>query len=271
MKAEQNHIPYLTPEHLADPLALQTYIYDDNTINYYWTDNWDPGFYIELAYTGFISVGMNHDELGDILLPEMQFAYALLDWENLHVSRKIKKLGKSGFLEKEEFYITFGKTVDPVIGGIAEAYSGTSWITSSYHNLLRSLITSETLPRGFILHAIEMYHGKTGRLVAGEIGYTIGTIYTSLTGFFNRRDPMYNNMGTVQLVCLGIILKQAGYACWNLGHPYMQYKINVGSKILKRPDFLAQWHRFRDRQIKTPFARTQEQRFDCGEIVKRVF
>ena len=41
---------------------------------------------------------------------------------------------------------------------------------------------------------------------------------------------------------LGEHLRDAGYAFWNLGHPFMQYKLDLGAQILPRADFLDRWN-----------------------------
>ena len=77
-----------------------------------------------------------------------------------------------------------------------------------------------------------------GGLVAGGRGVRTGRVYTSLTGFMNRDDPELSNVGKLQLFRLGEWLREDGFAFWNLGHPYMQYKIDLGGAIVQRPDFL---------------------------------
>ncbi len=78
-------------------------------------------------------------------------------------------------------------------------------------------------------------------MVAGEIGYRVGRVYTSLTGFFDRRDPELRNVGTLQLVLLARHLEASGFAFWNLGQPEMQYKRDLGAPALPRPVFLRRW------------------------------
>ena len=78
----------------------------------------------------------------------------------------------------------------------------------------------------------------TSMLLAGEIGYSIGKVYTSLSGFNVRSDAA---VGTVQLVLLGRWLEQRGYAFWSLGHcysPEMDYKRRLGHRVLPRHAFL---------------------------------
>lgn len=36
-------------------------------------------------------------------------------------------------------------------------------------------------------------------------------------------------------------LRNAGFAFWNLGQPYMQYKFDLGAKEVPRAQFLERW------------------------------
>ena len=73
------------------------------------------------------------------------------------------------------------------------------------------------------------------RLVAGELGYAVGKVYTSLTGFYSNGGE-----GSVQLCALGRMLSQCGFAMWDLGMggSGMKYKTELGAHMLKREDFL---------------------------------
>ena len=65
-------------------------------------------------------------------------------------------------------------------------------------------------------------------------------MYTSLSGF-SSKEKAYNNWGNLQLVLLAEYLEKNNYEFWNLGHPYMDYKIKLGAKIFTRIDFLEKW------------------------------
>jgi Leu/Phe-tRNA-protein transferase len=69
-------------------------------------------------------------------------------------------------------------------------------------------------------------------LVAGELGYTVGAIYTSLTGFTSE-----SGAGTVQLAALGRWLQRSGFQMWDLGMQ-MDYKAEMGAVLLPRRTFV---------------------------------
>ena len=75
--------------------------------------------------------------------------------------------------------------------------------------------------------------------VAGEIGFSVGRVYTSLSGWSGERSTA--SVGTAQLVLLGKWLQRRRYAFWSLGHcysPEMDYKRQLGHRIYTRDQFL---------------------------------
>jgi hypothetical protein len=75
--------------------------------------------------------------------------------------------------------------------------------------------------------------------MAGEIGFSVGRVYTSLSGWTQKRTR--ERPGKSQLVLLGIWLMKKGYEFWSLGHcysPQMEYKRQLGHRIWPREDFL---------------------------------
>lgn len=71
------------------------------------------------------------------------------------------------------------------------------------------------------------------KLVAGELGYTVGASYTSLTGFSDMPSA-----GTVQLCFTGRLLESLGFHFWDLGM-HMDYKGELGAREVPRAEFLA--------------------------------
>ena len=138
-----------------------------------------------------------------------------------------------------------------------------NWVQGRYLDIVRffhkagplQIPGSETTFRFLSVEMRDQY----GKIAAGEIGYLIGSVYTSLTGFFDRNSKDANNKmrysgaGTVQLVGLGLALKEMGVKFWNLGHPFevpkspndkgeMMYKADLGCRIVDRAEFLKIWY-----------------------------
>merc|ERR1712031_140188 len=83
-------------------------------------------------------------------------------------------------------------------------------------------------------------------LVAGEIGYTVGGIYSSCTGFALKNE--FPGCGTLQLVALGKWLQQRGFALWDLGMA-LDYKKKLGGKEQPRHMWAACVRRLRGMSI----------------------
>ncbi len=220
-----HHLPF---EYLQDPLVLNELIYPNMYKNYYWSDNFSPEYYIAQAKAGFIAV-TDYYEDQELLLPEIQFTYALLDFKDLHISKKVKTI-----LAKKEVHLEITQELDEVVAHINASHKN-CWLSPNY---LQMLNATKGLDDNFNLVSVAI-RGK-GQLIAGEIGYIIGETYTSLSGF-SSREKAYRNYGTLQLVLLAQYLQTSGFAFWNLGQPYMSYKLALGAKIYERKTFLTRW------------------------------
>ncbi len=234
--SKQPTIYYLTYEDVLDKNVLFNQIYPNLEHNYYWSDDWSCEFYILLAYCGFISVSFSTDE-ELVLLPEIQKEYALLDFEDLHISKKVQK-----FIAEDNFELIVDTNIEVVIEQIDKAYDD-NWITGKYKELLLQLVQCDET--NFSLQSVQLLNKESKELVAGEIGYIIGSIYTSLSGF-SKKGASHQNLGTLQMVLLAQLLQKNGFSFWNLGHPQMQYKLDLGAKIYSRIDFLKRWIAHRD-------------------------
>lgn len=99
------------------------------------------------------------------------------------------------------------------------------------------------------VHSVEVW--KQGELVSGELGFTIGGVYNSLTGFTGE-----SNAGKVQLAALGELLALNGFSHWDLGM-VMDYKLRLGAEKFPRARFLATHVRARDRVCQLSMPQTQ--------------
>ena len=216
-------------EMLQNQDYLMQHVYPDSSKEYYWSSDFSPEFYIAQAKAGCIAIC---ETIGgkELLLPEMQRGYAVLDFADLHISRKVAEIIRHRPLE-----LSLSVELDPVAQRI-DAYHRSNWLTPAY---LKTLKRTEGVDQHFKALSVSLY--DAGVLVAGEIGYSIGKTYTSLTGF-SSREKQYRDYGKVQMVLLGQALEREGFSLWNLGHPYMPYKTALGAKIYTRAEFLRRWY-----------------------------
>ena len=198
--------------------------------NYYWSDDYSAQFYIEAAKCGFITTSM-YDNERFVLLPEIQFEYAILHFDDIIIPSKVKKL-----IKENNHIFDISQDLQKVFEKIND-YHPNSWFTQEYLDILNNIKLNINLSDDFNLFATEIYDKNDKKLISGEIGYQIGSIYTSLTGF-TTKSKKYNNWGKLQLVLLNEYLKSNKFKLWNLGHPQLQYKKDLGAKIYNRNEFL---------------------------------
>lgn len=256
---DQDCIYHLTLDNLSDHHLLYSGIYPNTRLHWYWSDDWSEDFYIESAYAGFISTSVNIDG-SDALLPEIQPHYAILDWNDLTIPKKVKKVMDSPAFLNNGFYVRLNGGLENTINKISN-YHKNSWLIDKYAELLYKLAAYNDKKRDFHIVTVELCCASDNEIIAGEIGYVIGSTYTSLTGFCDKSNKKHNNMGKLQLVLLAKTLQYHGYHFWNLGHPYMDYKFELGARITSRSDFLKKWFQSRDQQPSQKLI--SECRFDC--------
>ncbi|UKJ90548.2 arginyltransferase [Theileria orientalis] len=90
--------------------------------------------------------------------------------------------------------------------------------------------------------SVEVWHEN--KLVAGEIGFVNGSMYTSISGFHKM-----NNSGNFQLVSLAAILYFNGFKLWDLGME-IPYKIDMGAKTVPRREFIKQLNELKNTNVK---------------------
>ena len=228
MSSMQLGIYPLTYADVTDLSTLTSRIYPNMQRNYYWSEDFSPTFYIAQAQAGFIAVTDLY-EGRELLLPEIQFSYALLHFQDLHISKKVRKL-----LHKKALHLQFTTDIHPIAEKI-RAYHKQCWLTKRYE---KTLLQAHQLEENFQL--LGCYLEEENHMIAGEIGYCIGNTYTSLSGF-SSREKRFRNYGKAQLVLLARYLQEKGFAFWNLGQSYMPYKFALGAKQYHRDDFLTLW------------------------------
>jgi len=205
------------------------------TNSYYWSDDWSEEFYIELAKAGFIST-THETKDGLILLPELQTDYAILDFDNLHISHKVKKL-----MDESNYTLKINSRFNEVVEKFSTHHKY-NWLKGKYAQLIKNLYINNDAREDFKIISFELVDKESDELIAGELGYIIADTYTSLSGF-SSKEKKYANYGTLQLVLLAKYLQKNGFEFWNFGHPHMEYKKRLGCQTYSRSDFLKRWNR----------------------------
>jgi len=158
--------------------------------------------------------------------------------ENLHVSRSVRKKSK-------RFKITVNQAFGQVIEGCKEQHGRRCWLYPPLVEAFQAIFDAKGVSVGIFedgtklsgrkcpvrLYSVEVWNESSGALVGGELGYTVGSVYTSLTGF-SKED----SAGSVQLAALGRLLCSLGFTLWDLGME-MDYKNSLGCHRMPREEF----------------------------------
>jgi hypothetical protein len=239
-------IPRLCGEDLG--MGLQQRILERPHLSQYWSDDWSTDFYRAQAALGFIATSY---DAGDriLLTPELQKHYAVLVPGQLRRDRGVEKILGSDLVRSLDTRLEIDDDPTEALRGLRRAWSDRTWITPPYIDLVLRLADKEEKQRnpgfriwGVVLKARDCDAASDGLPVAGELGYSIGRTYTSLSGFFRRDRKCWNHFGKLQLHMLAGHLWQRGVDLWNLGHPYMDYKVKLGARITSREEFIPRWN-----------------------------
>jgi len=143
------------------------------------------------------------------------------DRDQLKISKSTRKISK-------KYHLSVNKQFDEVMRKCHEAH-GEDWLCAKLRKSFKYIFEH---PNDFKVNiiSIELWQGET--LVSGELGYTFGSIYTSLTGYYDVKST-----GTIQLCALGRHLQKCGFQVWDFGME-LDYKTGLGAKPVPRSEWL---------------------------------
>lgn len=248
---------YQTPEFIQDMMdgyyPVVKMEYDDDRIYSIYRQSgeefsvcyeFDPGFTDRLCRLGFLPMAQRVLD-GYVMLPKLHHRRCVLDLMRLHVSKKVKK-------RSYPYTVTFNRAFDRCLDSVDRHHSP-SWFFPPLRRLFSEMFHDEKYITRFC--SVELW--RDGDLVAGEIGYFTGAVYTSLSGFYTE-----NSSGSVQMCALGRLLQKSGAALWDLGM-YMQYKANLGAVCIERDIFLDVIAKYRNGAMVLP-----TERLSAAELLK---
>lgn len=205
-----------------------------------------PRLMAQIMSEGFLPIATP-----DILLPKLHAHRCVisLDQGDLHISKSTRKKAK-------RFTFTVNQAFSRVVQGCHQQHGDKCWLYPPLVQVFETMQRAEYVPAVLAdtsnnnssrsqvtcpvrLYSIEVWNIETGALAGGELGYTVGSIYTSLTGFAAE-----DSAGSVQLAALGKLLMQLGFSLWDLGME-MEYKKTLGCHLMPRDVFVAHVHSVR--------------------------
>jgi len=226
----------LLPRYL---FPLVRHYHDD----FYVSRSFEPRLIVQLMAEGFLPIATS-----GYLLPKLHVERCVLQLNpqsNLHISKSTRKKSK-------RFLLSLNECFDEVVAGCHRQH-GINWlyppIVAAFRaihertkdgnsGVVNAIIMSDNPSPGphdvtpVRLYSVEVWNAETGVLAGGELGYSVGSIYSSLTGFSNE-----DAAGSVQLVALGKLLTRCGFEYWDLGMN-LEYKRRLGAGLMRRVEFV---------------------------------
>ncbi len=239
-EAPENPITDLRRSALISPGEFAALV-EDKSRDYYVSLDWSPEFYVLQASRGFIAVATTIAASRlEVLLPQLQFSYCILP---LHVDEPAPWQSVTKRSANCSYRIMINHRFVNTLNRIKEYHGARSWLTTQYMHLMTRLHEMGPIgPSHFQLCSVEVYD-NCDQLVAGEIGYIVGSVFTSLSGFCVRSRS--ESIGKLQIISLARLLRKCGFAFLNLGQPptgtSMVYKRELGGVDISRKEFLELW------------------------------
>mmetsp|Transcript_52359 Transcript_52359/g.78242 ORF Transcript_52359/g.78242 Transcript_52359/m.78242 type:complete len:368 (-) Transcript_52359:37-1140(-) len=222
------------------------------------TPFFDPRLIVQLMAEGFLPIAAEN-----VLLPKLHEERCVIPLPaNFHIRKSTRK-------KAHKFNITFNKAFDQVVQNCHEQHEH-CWLHPPLVQAFR--IIWDQHPNGVraILEnrracSVRIYSTEVwdtdGNLVAGELGYSVGCIYTSLTGF-----SFVDSAGSVQLAALGSLLCKSGFQMFDLGM-WMEYKESMGAILMPRREYVDFVHAVRSRDSHVRLPSTDEKPLECRQVI----
>jgi len=155
----------------------------------------------------------------------------VLKKENLHVPKRTRQRAK-------KFDVSVNLAFEAVVEKCVQI-KGENWLCKP---LRQSFIEMHKSPQKYLSKLISFELWEGDQLVAGEIGFVMGLMYTSLTGFY-----LVKGTGTIQLCATGQLLREAGILWWDFEMAH-KYKLELGAHEIPRQEWVQIHHQYRDQE-----------------------
>eukprot|EP00668_Euglena_longa_P040512 GGOE01053337.1.p1 GENE.GGOE01053337.1~~GGOE01053337.1.p1 ORF type:complete len:303 (-),score=65.24 GGOE01053337.1:537-1445(-) len=195
--------------------------------------SFESDFVARLIREGFLTMAERVSPGQYLLLPKLHVSRCILHFPDLRIQRHTRRAGS-------QFDMTMDQCFQEVVRGCVEQH-GENWLHPPLQKCLAEIHRAPGGLHGVRLHSVEVWEGD--RLVAGEIGSSVGTVYTSFTGF-----SRVSSSGAVQCAALPLVLQKAGFTLWDLGMS-MTYKIGLGAHNAPRAQFLKEYRKACETQV----------------------
>eukprot|EP00760_Papus_ankaliazontas_P034631 PhM_4_TR7313/c0_g1_i1/m.87853 len=197
-------------------------------VEFGWSIVFDPGLVDKVCLSGCFPMTIDFGiRVFAIKLHEERCVLNLLLNNNNNVSRSVRKLS-------QKYLFSLNTAFDEVAAMINEQH-GKDWMCPELRDCFRYMfLNPHEFSTKIISVEIRDKDDDNGVVVAGELGYIVGDVYTSLTG-----ARTVSGTGTLQLEVLKRFLStRCGVHWWDFGMS-MQYKTEMGGANVPRKEWLA--------------------------------
>lgn len=270
------------------PAYLKRYIHPYND-EFCFCQTYHHQLLAQILIEGFLPIASSNG----VMLPKLHNQRCVIPLpDGLHVSKSIRKKSK-------RFNLTINNCFEEVVEQCRQQHGQRCWLYpplvqlfKRFHDAgqdgINAVVVGSNEARArsqeresnsarVRLYSIEVWNGNcdghdyddtetihSGQsLVAGELGYSVGSVYTSLTGFSNQ-----DSAGSVQLAALGRLLSQLGFSLWDLGMD-MEYKQHLGAQLMPRRQFVDHIHEVRETysHLKLPEINQMGHAINCKMLI----
>jgi len=218
--------PYLA---WFDDLKSVLSVFEARDTEFCFTRTFHPAVIDAVCYNGFFPMSVPMRDNVYAFAIKVSYIRCVMDPNQLHVSKSTKK-------RAQYYQITVDKDFDQVVA-LTVQIKGENWLCPRLSQSFKEMHQKKELYKTK-LHSIEVWEGD--KLVAGELGYVVGSIYTSLTGFYVDKG-----CGSVQLCATGKLLHQLGFTHWDFEMSH-KYKLDLGAKEYQRREWVPIQAKHRD-------------------------
>lgn len=221
----------------------------------------DPALMSSLLYHGFEPGGTSID---------MYFCNRVIKPGDVKVQRRTLKrlLGENA----EHFTLRVDSDWERVVRLVQEHtwtnFPGDCWLSDELGAYMKAARESrEAVLRKTAFHSVELWFKND--LIAANIGYTIGWIYSGITKFYLRTEPQYSGAGIMMTSALAAWLHRQGFQVYAMGSDasYKREGVLQDSYLLDGMQWLEQIRNARDTEQSPSIRPTEDAPVYVKELV----
>ncbi len=222
---------------------LESFLYEPDS-EFCFSFDFSPEWIDAVCYKGYFPMA---NDIGNFIEDIENFPLKELLLIKHHKERAVLKLTDANFSKKLSKYcdnleFSIDEDFEGCVQGLLEIYKET-WLSPTLVDAFRQIHNGATTKYGTKIHSVEVWDKTTNELVAGEIGFRNGHLYSSLSGFRKR-----NHVGNIQMSALCQFLKEKNLEYWDFGMS-LPYKLDLGCKLYSPKEFFAIQNQLRDGKV----------------------